>query len=83
MTFYVSYSPSAQDELAQIWLDASDKDAVTTASYQIDQSLRSQPLSVGEELGSYRRLQVAPLEVVFTVSPDDCLVQVWRVSYVP
>ena len=83
MSFYVSYVASAQNQLAQIWMDAVDRAAVTRASRRIDQLLRSQPLSVGDELGSYRRLEVTPLEVIYTVSPDDCLVQVWRVAYVP
>ena len=83
MFFYVSYVPVAQNQLAQIWMDASDRNAVTRASHEIDRLLRTQPQTVGEELGDYRRLEVTPLEVVYTVSPDDCLVQVWRVSYVP
>ncbi len=82
MPFYVSYVPIAQDQLALIWMNAWDRNAVTRASHEIDRLLRHQPLSVGEPLGDFRRLEVAPLEVIYSVSPDDCLVQVWRVAYV-
>lgn len=83
MFFTVSYVQVAQAELAQVWMDARDQSAVTRASHEIDRLLRTQPQMVGEELGDYRRLEVTPLEVVYSVSPDDCLVQVWRVTYVP
>lgn len=83
MLFYVSYVQRAQNQLAAIWLNASDRNAVTKASDRIDRLLRSQPLAVGEDLGAYRRLHDPPLEVIYTASPDDCLVQVWRIAFVP
>ena len=83
MKYTVIWPLDVLDTLASIWLKARDRAAVSRASHQIDQLLRHQPLAVGGELGSHRRLEVSPLEVVYTVSPDDCMVRVLRISYVP
>ncbi len=83
MRFTVIYVPSAENELASIWTRAPDKQAVADASDEIDDLLKFRPLDVGEALEEGRRLHVPPLEVVYTVSPDDCMVRVVRISYRP
>ena len=48
MMWQVFWNQSAENELADIWLAAADKQAVTDAANQTDQLLRSDPLSAGE-----------------------------------
>jgi hypothetical protein len=44
--------------------------------------LGNAPTSLGQVVRGKRRLTVYPLEVFFTVDPDDCMVRVTRVKYV-
>jgi hypothetical protein len=81
MHFTVTYLPSEIDELARIWNQAPDRKAVTDAANEIDRLLKTSPLTVGLEEGPYRRLLVVPLEVVYRVSTEDCLVEVVQVLY--
>jgi plasmid stabilization system protein ParE len=83
MPYTVVWLPTAQNELARIWLQAPDKQRVTAAANRIDQMLASAASSLGQAHGSRRRVFIAPLEVIFQVSPDDCLVEVIRVDYIP
>ena len=71
--------PSAQDELARIWLQATDRQAVTRASARIDFWLQRSPLSVGQPSGGKYQLIIKPLKVVYAVFPDDCQVHVLQV----
>ncbi len=83
MRYTVTWLPSAQQELARLWMQAADKQAVTAASHRIDRLLRSAPLLVGSARGRYRRFLLAPLEVVYSVSPPDLLVEVVHVACLP
>lgn len=76
----VIWDSDAQDELARFWLQAPDPQAVTDAANEIDRLLKHSALSVGEDFGPDRRLIVEPLEVIYTVVPDDCLVHVTQVA---
>jgi hypothetical protein len=80
MRYTVVWDPDAQDDLARIWMQAHDPQAVADASDQIDRLLKTSALTVGEDYGPDRRLIVEPLEVIYSVSPDDCLVQVLQVA---
>ena len=77
----VVWIPGAKNELARIWTDAADRQAVTNAADEIDRVLRRDALSVGEEYDDDRRLVIDPLEVIYTVSPDDCMVRVIWVAW--
>jgi hypothetical protein len=80
MTFTVVWTPSALNELATIYNQATDKAAVTVAADWIDYELRRNPIGVGESRQGPTRVLVAdPLRVSYDVSPDDCLVSVWAV----
>ena len=79
----VVWDPGALDELARLWMAASDPQAVTAAADEIDRLLRDRALVVGEEYGTDRRLVEEPLEVIYSVSPDDCLVRVLQVAIIP
>lgn len=84
MKWTVIYRPEAADELAAIWLDATDRAAVTTAANSIDQQLGNNPLAAGESReGDSRVLWEDPLVVFFDVNPQDCSVTVWGIYHQP
>ncbi|HET6575498.1 MAG TPA: hypothetical protein VFG68_17985 [Fimbriiglobus sp.] len=69
MNFTVIWLPLAQNELAQVWLDATDRNAVTAASNRIDQRLAADPVSEGESRSADERITFdPPLRVVFRVA---------------
>jgi plasmid stabilization system protein ParE len=80
MTYTVTWTPSAQQELADLWVHAPDRAAVTAAANTIDALLRRDPQNAGESRsGPTRLLFEPPLFVLFDVSEDDRLVNVWGV----
>ena len=80
MKYTVTWTPSAQDELTTIWLQPyEDRQAVTRASHEIDQQLRVDPETKGQDFYGDRVLEVWPLMVVFAIYPDDRLVEVIQV----
>lgn len=82
MILTVTWDPDAQDELARIWMASQFPNSVTRASHQIDQILRVSASKAGEAAGTWRRITVDPLEVIYKVVPDDCLVRVLWVKEV-
>ena len=81
MTFTVVWENEAQDKLAQPWLDAVDRNAVSKAANRLDQRLRLSPLSEGQEHPEGLRIAVIdPLVAVFEVHEPDCLVRVLDVD---
>jgi plasmid stabilization system protein ParE len=74
MPFTVVWLPAAQDALAEIWVQAADRQAVADAD-RIDRAL-------GRAKDGYRVYADPPLAVGFEVSPDDCMVRVVRVASV-
>ncbi len=79
MRFTVTWHPSAIGELAQIWLDAADRDSVTQATNAIDHVLALDPHDKGEEFYGDRLFVATPLAVTFAVYDDDRIVQVLQV----
>lgn len=79
MHYTVTWHPQAQDELARIWLEAVDRQAVTDAANEIDRQLTTSPEAKGVEFYGDRLFVAAPLAVTFMVSSDDCLVQILQV----
>ena len=78
MTKYtVVWHEKAQDELAQLWLDAAGRKAVSAAANQIDQTLSLDAEGKGVPLiGNLRFMAVSPLRVLFHVSEPDRLAKV-------
>jgi hypothetical protein len=69
MTPYdVDWLPDALQALADLWVQAADRQAVTDAQAEIDRTLAQDPLSTGHPLpeGLYR-LVVPPLAVLYSV----------------
>ena len=81
MRYTVTWIPSARNELADIWVNATDKRAVTAAANEIDRLLGSDAHLQGEEFGEVRILEEWPLVVTFRVSPDDRLAEVTDVRH--
>ena len=79
MRFTVTWSPSAQIQLARLWLAAADRNSVTAAQHQIDQLLRVDPHLRGFPFFGDRVLSVAPLHVRFSIDTMDMIVEVAEV----
>jgi hypothetical protein len=52
MTFTVTYKPSAEAELADVWLRAADRQAIADAANRIDALLHTNPHQQGESFSS-------------------------------
>ena len=79
MRFTVTWHPSAENELAEIWLRATDRQDITQAANSIDQALAMEPLLQGEEFYGDRILVALPLAVTYTVNQQDRTVQILQV----
>ena len=79
MRLTVTWHPSASDELAEIWLGATDRAAVTEAAATVDRLLAEDPQTKGEEFYGDRLLVVSPLAITFSVNETDRIVQVLQV----
>ena len=83
MRFTVLWTPGAEKRLAELWLDADDRDAITRATYEIDERLRVDPENQGESRDKARRfLVVPPLAAYFRVLVEDRKVYVLAVRSV-
>ena len=81
MNWTVLWLPSAEQDLASVWLNASDRNAVAAAADELDRRLQRDPLTVGESRSSNVRLAfVPPLVALFRVDPATQTVFVMRVS---
>jgi hypothetical protein len=82
MKYTVVWHPTALDRLAELWLDASDRQSVANASDEIDRQLAIHPDSVGESREHIVRIFfVRPLAVRYFISANDRLdyvISVWR-----
>jgi hypothetical protein len=76
MIYTVVWTDTARDQLAAIWVQASNRQAITDAGDRIDPVLRSDPETKGTLLGAFSILSLPPLAVLYHVSPDDRMVKV-------
>jgi len=71
MSFHVTWTERALDDLAQLWLDAEDRDSLALASNEIDEFLSANPhdptLEVVSNQGTIMR---GPLGVDFWISEE-------------
>lgn len=80
MRFTVSWTPTAQQDLAAVWLAAADRNAVTSAANVVDTLLATNPESRGDlRFDTVRTLAVPPLGVDFEVVEADRIVYVLTV----
>ena len=82
MKYTVYWLPDVEQELADLWLSAPGRGAVTRAAHAIDRFLQSDPQNAGESRPNGRRILFAPpLGVLIRVIPDDLRVEIvhlWR-----
>jgi hypothetical protein len=82
MTWEVHWLADAEQALAAIWLAAPNRSIITQAANDIDRTLATNPLGVGESRLSNSRIHFAtPLGVLYRVYIDRGLVEVghvWR-----
>lgn len=68
MTYSVTWLPAAEQELAELWLTAPDRAAVTEAANTIDELLRKNAAHEGESRSRGRRILFSPpLGVIYRV----------------
>jgi hypothetical protein len=73
----VVWLESAQDELAELWLQANDRNALTSAAHLIDVELSHDAEVKGRELSEgLRALLAPPLRVLFSVDEEKLVVEV-------
>ncbi len=76
MTFDVFWSSRAEQELAGVWLDAADRNRISSAALEIERRLLVSPAAEGESRPHGRRILFAPpLAAVFLV--DQTAREVW------
>jgi len=82
MTRYtVVWHQDAHDELARLWLESRDREAVTLAADAIDRRLSSDALTQGITVpDNLRQLTIPPLRVLFAVSEPDRMEKVLDIS---
>jgi hypothetical protein len=80
MPYTVTWDVDAEDALANLWMQASDPQAVSVAVNTIERNLRLAPLSVGYEYNGDRWYRIDPVTVIYHVSPDDRLVKILQVT---
>jgi hypothetical protein len=80
MKFTVVWTSPSQNDLADLWISAEDRAAITKAADMIDRLLRQAPFANSESRTSNSRIMIVPpLAVAYDVSEKDCLVTVWAV----
>jgi hypothetical protein len=80
--YTVVWLPDPLDRLAEIWMQAADRQAVRAAADRIDQRLRVDPDHQGVQLRGKWYLIERPLAIQYVVRPDDRLVEVVQVRRV-
>jgi hypothetical protein len=84
MKFTVVSTPVADHQLAEIWLQSSDQQAVANASNEIDSLLMHDADQRGRaHPNGWRVLSVPPLVVTFKVSLDDRIAKIMSVYPAP
>ena len=78
--FAVVWWDDALHDLARLWMDSSDRDAINAATMSIDTELSRSPSSKGCEVSEgLRRVDVAPLRAYFVINHDDRRVEIMGV----
>jgi hypothetical protein len=79
--YSVVWLRTADDQLAEAWLNAADREQFRAAADALQTALSQMPGQVGEEVAPGKRVvQVGSLIALFTVSDDDRMVTVLRIK---
>ena len=77
MTFTVVWASAAEQELAALWLKATDRGRLAAMASAIDSQLRVAPQELGESRDRNRRILLhGGLAIVYEIAADDRLVRV-------
>jgi hypothetical protein len=80
MIFTVTWKPSSEDELADLWTKGPDRAAIAAAANAIDALLRVDPHLKGESRADGTRVLFhPPLGVRFEVNEPDRVVEILKV----
>lgn len=80
MNYTVVWKREAEDELADFWIAAPDRQLIADAAYRLERSLGEDPSALGESRNATTRVAFdGPLGVFYEVSDDDRLVTVLKV----
>jgi hypothetical protein len=84
MTRYtVTATPKAENDLARLWLSASNRGAVAQAADTMDRLLRDDASQKGYDAGQgVRQLIVSPLLAEFSVDEEDRRVTIWSIRHI-
>jgi len=75
--FTVTWSSEAEDELVELWLNASDRNEISASVQAIDLALGSDAASKGEAVAEgLRSFNAPPLRVLFVARESDRVVNV-------
>ena len=80
MKYTVVWLPGAEAALTNLWLRASDQQAVADASDYFDALLATDPETKGKPTGKFFVLEKAPLAILYHVDPGDCMVRILTVK---
>ena len=81
--YTVLWHSDATNELAELWVESLDRQALTAATNAIDRELGDGSTSKGTELSEgLRALFEPPLQVLFVVREDDRVVEVLRIKLI-
>jgi hypothetical protein len=70
--FTVVWVKDVLDELAEIWMESNEREAITTATLEIDNLLSADPGNKGGELKEGIRFFLAPpLRVLYTINESE------------
>jgi hypothetical protein len=80
MIYTVTWTRIAEADLTNLWIQATDRQAVTVAAAHIEAVLRINPYVHSQaQGGNDRAMSAGPLTIAYSVSDPDCLVTIWGV----
>ncbi len=78
--FTVVWVQSALEELADLWTEAHDSLAITTAAQAVDNELSENPGSKGTEVAEgLRALVIPPIRILYSVDESKSVVEVAKI----
>lgn len=84
MKYTVMWKPSARRWLTELWIESTQKAAITAATNAFDCLAKTSPRTLGEQRDQSARLAIiGPLVFLFDVSDEDCRVDVLAVRLFP
>lgn len=79
MRYTVVWLPAAKAQLARLWMQASDRQAVSDSADRIDGALKDDPDKKGSLLGPLYVFHGDTLSVLYSVDDGDRMVRVMQV----